>query len=386
MHCVPFNWLCLQFANPAHFPYNYPMEKDIKFSIILPTYGVANYIAEALGCLMTQTYDNFEAIVVDDCSPDRSGEIARGFAEKDDRFFYVKHEQNMGVSAARNTGISKATGDYILFLDPDDTYESHLLAVLASTLNRNPVDLLIYSFTEEYKNPDTGKTEYSKAITLADLDFDDDVFTTNDATTIHKLAIQMEKITMLGYPWNKAFKASVIKDNGLQYQKIKHVEDILFNCDVLDHIRSLTIVHDILYHYRNQGQSRLTGGTIDNYFELQKTRVKRIYEQQQEWKTCDFEALSIIASVYFRSFQSNMVRMLESGATDEAILTWCNTEATDELYKELKGYLPDEGKTIKFLYKPLADGLFGSALRRAKLIGFTRAHFPGIFNRAKQIR
>ena len=362
------------------------MSEDIKFSVILPTYGVGDYIGDALGCLMMQTYDNFEVIIVDDCSPDNSGEISRSFLERDDRFIYVRHEVNQGVSAARNTGIGHATGDYILFLDPDDMYERNLLRVCAAALERNPVDLLVYSFTEDYRAAD-GKIEYMKGITLEMLeDYDDDMVTTNDPVIIHKLAMQMEGITMLGYPWNKCYKASVIKENKLRYQKIKHVEDILFNCDFLDYTTSLTVLNDVLYHYRNQGQVRLTGGAIEDYFKLQKIRIQRIYDQQQEWKTCDFEALGILSKEYFRSFQSAMVRQLESGVKTDDILAWCNEEAKTELYDNLRRHMPVNSKTLKLIYKPLTEGMFGTALKRARLMKYTKQHFPGVFNRAKQLR
>lgn len=368
------------------FEYYVSMSEEIKFSVIMPTYGVGEYIGDALGCLMMQSYDNFEVIIVDDCSPDNSADIARSFINRDDRFLYIKHPENQGVSAARNTGIEHATGDYILFLDPDDLYEKNLLRVCAAALERNPVDVLIYSHTEDYRNCESGKIEYMKAITLELLDYDDDMLSTNDPVTIHRLAMQMEEITMLGYPWNKCYKASVIKDNNLRFQKIKHVEDILFNCDVLDYTESLTILNDVLYHYRNQGQLRLTGGDIDDYFELQKTRVKRIFDQQQKWKTCDFEALGILSKEYFRSFQSAMVRQLETKTKTDEILKWCKKEAETELYQEMRKYLPDSSRTIKMLYKPLAEGMFGTALKRARLMEYTKHYFPGVFNRAKQLR
>ncbi|SEK17486.1 Glycosyl transferase family 2 [Pseudobutyrivibrio ruminis] len=361
------------------------MSEEIKFSVIMPTYGVGDYIGDALGCLQMQTYDNFEVIIVDDCSPDSSGDIARGYMERDDRFYYVKHETNQGVSAARNTGIEHATGDYILFLDPDDLYERNLLRVCAAALERNPVDLLVYSFTEDYRNA-AGKIEFMKGITLDMMDYDDDMVTTSDAATIHKMAMQMEAITMLGYPWNKCYKTSIIKENNLQYQKIKHVEDILFNCDFLDYTTSLTVLNDVLYHYRNQGQVRLTGGEIEDYFKLQKIRIERIYDQQQKWKTCDFEALGTLSKEYFRSFQSAMVRQLESGVKTDDILKWCNAEAETELYQNLRRYMPEDSKTLKLLYKPLTEGMFGTALRRARLMKYTKSHFPGVFNRAKQLR
>ena len=362
------------------------MSENIKFSVIMPTYGVGDYIGDALGCLSMQTYDNFEVIIVDDCSPDKSGEIANSFTQRDDRFFYVKHSENKGVSEARNTGIEHATGDYILFLDPDDLYERDLLRVCAAVLERNPADLLVYSFTEDYRNYESGRIEYRKCVSLEQMDYDDDMVTTSDPATIHKMAMQMEAITMLGYPWNKCYKTSVIKEHSLKFQQIKHVEDILFNCDFLDYTTSLTVLNDVLYHYRNQGQARLTGGAIDDYFKLQKIRVQRIYDQQQQWKTCDFEALGTLSKIYFRSFQSAMVRQIEGGIKCDDILKWCNTESETELYQEMKKYLPDDSKTLKFLYKPLAQGMFGTALKRARIMEYTKHHFPGIFNRAKQLR
>ena len=362
------------------------MSEDIKFSVIMPTYGVGDYITDALGCISMQTYDNFEVIIVDDCSPDNSGELAKAFTQRDDRFYYVKHDVNKGVSEARNTGIEHATGDYLLFLDPDDLYERDLLRVCAAALERNPVDMLVYSFTEDYRNYESGKIEYRKCISLEQMDYDDDMVSTKDPATIHKMAMQMEAITMLGYPWNKCYKASVIKEHSLKFQQIKHVEDILFNCDFLDYTTSLTVLNDVLYHYRNQGQARLTGGAIDDYFKLQKIRVQRIYDQQQQWKTCDFEALGTLSKIYFRSFQSAMVRQIESGIKCDDILKWCNAESETELYQEMKKYLPDDSKTLKFLYKPLAQGMFGTALKRARIMEYTKHHFPGIFNRAKQLR
>ena len=182
----------------------------------------------------------------------------------------------------------------------------------------------------------------------------------------------MEEITMLGYPWNKCYKTSVIRENNLQYQKIKHVEDILFNCDFLDYTNSLTVLNDVLYHYRNQGQPRLTGGAIEDYFGLQSIRIKRIFDQQQKWKTCDFEALGILSQEYFRSFQSAMVRQLESGVKTDEILSWCHKQTDTEMYKELYKYLPSDSKTIKLLYKPLTEGMFGTALKRARLMRYTK--------------
>ena len=359
---------------------------DIKFSVIVPAYGVERYITDALGCLVNQTYDDFEVIVVDDCSPARSGAIAKNFADRDDRFTVVRHDKNRGVSAARNTGIEHATGEYVLFLDPDDTYDNHLLEVLSMFLKRNRVDVAIYSHTEDYRDKDTGKVVFSKKIMLDTIDYTEGAFTTRDDVTIHKLCMDMERNTMLGYPWNKAYRLDVLRAHDVRYQRIQHVEDVLFNCDYFDHVHTMTVITDILYHYRNQGQPRLTGGTIEYYFELQKTRINRVYEQQQKWQTCDYETLGVLASEYFRSFQSMIIRHLDAGKTVEEVVAKCQKETETEIYQDLRRYLPKDNKKIVLLYEPMAEGKFITAIHRAKVISFIREKLPGVYNRAKQIR
>ena len=78
--------------------------------------------------------------------------------------------------------------------------------------------------------------------------------------------------------------------------------------------------------------------------------------------------------------------MLDDGIDEDEILKWCNETAQTEMYNELNKYLPDDSKVVKMLYKPAAQGLFGTVIRRAKMMGFTKKYFRTVFNKAKQIR
>jgi len=91
-----------------------------KISVISPTYNRAHLITRAVHSVLNQTYQDFEYIVVDDASTDNTEEVIKGF--KDERIKYIKHEKNRGPSAARNTGIKAAKGEYIGFLDSDDEW------------------------------------------------------------------------------------------------------------------------------------------------------------------------------------------------------------------------------------------------------------------------
>ena len=90
-----------------------------KISIIIPVYKVEKYVERCIKCIQDQTYTNWEAIFVEDGSPDRSGEICDRYAAKDERIKVV-HKENEGVAAARNTGLANVTGEYIAFIDSDD--------------------------------------------------------------------------------------------------------------------------------------------------------------------------------------------------------------------------------------------------------------------------
>ena len=98
------------------------------FTVVMPAYGVEKYLKKAVDSIRSQTFEDWELIIVEDGSPDRTGELADRLAGKDPRIRAVHHEKNKGLSEARNTGIRQAKGRYIWFMDPDDSVEEDLFA------------------------------------------------------------------------------------------------------------------------------------------------------------------------------------------------------------------------------------------------------------------
>ena len=107
-----------------------------KVSIIVPCYNQAQYLNEALQSVLGQTYTNWECIIVNDGSPDNTAAIAQEWVAKDDRFRYV-YKENGGLCNARNTGISKAVGEYILTLDADDKYDITFIEKALHVMEKN---------------------------------------------------------------------------------------------------------------------------------------------------------------------------------------------------------------------------------------------------------
>lgn len=125
----------------------------MKFSIIIPCYKVEEYLPECLDSVLSQSCEDWESIIVDDGSPDQCGEIADDYAASDSRFRVV-HQENAGLSTARNAGIAIAKGDYLLFLDSDDLLVPTALQSLQTVIETSQADVIAFGSTLWYSEKD----------------------------------------------------------------------------------------------------------------------------------------------------------------------------------------------------------------------------------------
>ena len=129
------------------------MISSSKISIIVPIYKVESYLRQCLDSILNQTYQNLEIILVDDGSPDGCGAICEEYAQKDSRIRVI-HQTNGGVSAARNTGLEAATGQWIGWVDPDDWIDANMfeLMIMEGEQQEKPMDVVICGGYEEYRH------------------------------------------------------------------------------------------------------------------------------------------------------------------------------------------------------------------------------------------
>ena len=114
-----------------------------KVSVIIPTYNRGNYLYSAIKSVLDQTFEDFESIVVDDASTDNTGQVVKKFDDK--RIRYIRHKENKGGSAARNTGIKSSKGKFIAFLDDDDLWMPSKLEKQLDLINKNPEIGAVYT-------------------------------------------------------------------------------------------------------------------------------------------------------------------------------------------------------------------------------------------------
>ena len=121
-------------------------------SIIIPTYNYAKFISETLQSIKNQTYNNWEAIIVDDGSTDNIKDVVKSFLETDKRIKYI-YQNNKGLPAARNTGINACEGFYIQLLDADDLISTHKIELQVSFMQENPKSDICYTTAHYFKDP-----------------------------------------------------------------------------------------------------------------------------------------------------------------------------------------------------------------------------------------
>ena len=350
---------------------------NIKFSIIIPIYNRVDGVRRCVENVLAQDYSNYEVILVNDASSDGSGEVCSEYADKYENVMLVNNLKNMGPGLTRNAGLDTASGDYIIFLDSDDTYENNLLSCVAKSIDgRNP-DIVVYSLWEEYYDENAHlQGKYSHSIPTSYLTKERD---------IHQLVVLLEEETMLGYPWNKAYNLRYLRKCGARFTDIAHIEDILFNIEAFEDISSLVVLEDKLYHYRNEATNRLTDKNLDDYFDLQIKRIKAFYRQQKRWGTLNRYALSVMAGEYYRWLLSAVERRVAAAQDDEDIASFLDKEFRTKHARKLGRYLNVSSK-LKVLYTPLVNRNIKGSIAVARKVSLIKRKLPLVFDIVKQVR
>lgn len=231
-------------------------------SIIVPVYNVETYLDECIQSIVSQTYKDWECILIDDGSTDQSGTICDTWIEKDNRIKVI-HQSNQGVSVARNTGIIHAKGEFIAFVDSDDWIEKDYLQSLIEAFHDNLPDLVVSGLIHNYNNGET--IRYVPQIS--------DYFDLNDQN-INRF-VSLNKMHLLYPPYIKLYKTQLIKGHGIKFNKqYSYGEDLLFNYDYLEHVKTIACIDKAYYHYRIIGSNTLSSKLRQDQFETDYTQWK----------------------------------------------------------------------------------------------------------------
>lgn len=199
-----------------------------KISVVLPCYNCEKTVVACLDSIAKQTYSNYEIIVVNDGSTDGTGKaIADFFSAHPQIPHTVIEQENGGISCARNTGITRATGEIIAFIDSDDCYDEKYLEVMEAHRQGDRLVVCGYYANKIKRLPNCPSRDLESQIR------------------------ELRQSVCLNTVWNKLFSAEVLKKNGILFDKrLSYGEDLLFVMQYLDCVGEISIVDDALYFYR----------------------------------------------------------------------------------------------------------------------------------------
>lgn len=233
----------------------------MKLSVVIPVYNAELYLVNCLNSVVNQTFKDFEVILIDDGSTDHSSEICYDFIQKDSRFKY-KRVKNGGPARARNIGISIARGEYIGFVDADDTIESNMYEKLIALAENFKVDMVICGIS--YTDSNFNKLyEVVPNIPLNEVIYE---------SQIKEIVIRKYyngDIQCIPALLNKLYSRRFISDNGLKIDESRvRAEDYWFNMYALKKAKRIMAIGDKLYNYNSGNQTSVMSSFRDNQFEM----------------------------------------------------------------------------------------------------------------------
>lgn len=254
-------------------------------SIIVPIYNVEEYLAKCVDSILAQTYKNIEIILVNDGSPDNCLNICLAYAKNDSRVTVI-NKKNGGLSDARNAGIAKATGKYLVFIDSDDYIENNMIEELYNNITKNQADISICNFYITIDNIDTkNKCILNKVIN-------------SDGRNVYEMIYSKYAIQTI-VSWNKMYKKEL-------FDKCKYPvglihEDQYIICDILNQCKRVSYITDkFLYHYVQRKNSIMKTFNMKR-FDIVKGLNERIlfFEKINEGKLVARTKLEKVQSLHY---------------------------------------------------------------------------------------
>ncbi len=288
-----------------------------KISFIVPVYRAEKTLNACVGSILSQSLPNFELLLIDDGSPDQSGKICDEMALQDNRI-RVFHQKNAGVSHARNLGLQKANGEFVLFVDSDDTVSSQMAEKMLTAQKNQKADLVVCGILHIWKHKTT-QIHYG-----------------NFAVSSLQELKGKNAFLSLKYAWNtpcnKLYPRSQVQ-KGFD-EKVGLGEDLSFNLSILPACQKIVFLPDCLYHYDHRNENSIT----QSYRKQKFQDALRVYHEK-----CDFDRKAF-GETYVPTAESALLcgdvirciqRLVQKGGKSSAeekqiIESWlCNSEVQE---------------------------------------------------------
>lgn len=304
-------------------------------SVIIPVYGTEHFIARCLDSVFSQTFTDFEIVVVNDCTRDNAMKIVAQYASKYNKFKLVQHECNKGLMVARKSGYRSASGKYIVFLDSDDTLPSHALEKLYSEMSKSGNKIVSGGY--KYIYDDERREDRQPAITGS--------FNSKEALELclqgkinHNLAFAIFDRAL----FDKEFITIPNQTNG---------EDLILFYQLVKEAGTIKVIPDLVYnYYQNVASSSNSAPTTAKLLQWAKA-------QNFKYEFCT--GLNIDKKIILKNIIDKVAR-------------WPEVKNGKEVYKELHKDIRSEINPISFFrYLPTAKAVYCTLLAFIPKLAFT---------------
>lgn len=262
---------------------------DSVVSIIVPIYNKEKFIDKCLKTIVSQTYKNTEIVLVDDGSSDQSANICQKYANKykNIKYYYI---DNNGVSNARNVGIQKASGDYIVFIDADDYIDNKYI----ESLMIDNYELVVESYWKDFGD----RKEH--------IEINEGSYSIEEI----KMILKNKAIAnIFSVPYLKLFRSNIIKNNKLEFNKsLNFGEDFEFVLKYLECLDGKILIKNVAYYYNTIEEGSLSRKPISNIWEQLMIVYEQIYKMYSLRKDRDFFLLRFTKITLLNEYFGNFSR------------------------------------------------------------------------------
>ena len=285
------------------------MNRDYLVSVIIPAHNAGEYVRDCLEAVIHQTYSNIEIVLINNGSQDTTGAIFKEYAEKDSRIKFYSLENN-GVSDARNYGISKAEGDYIVFFDADDRPELDIIECYLNALEQWKGKKVAFICCGMFYDNLLNKNVDNKVVLLEKyhgfIEGENYLLKRNFASTLAWLKI-------FNFVTNKIYDLGKIIDYGIRFDEDVNIgEDLKFNLDYLEACTGyIGMVNKPLYHYIKRSNNSLSLTYHENDIEDTKTIYRRFIDWETGQKDVTYDQILVIKGIYITDWTSRLATMYD---------------------------------------------------------------------------
>ena len=289
------------------------MKKDVLLTVVIPVYNVEKYLKRCIESILIQEWKNYDILLVDDGSIDNSPQICDDYAKAYD-FISVIHKKNGGLSAARNTGISHAEGEYVYFPDSDDWIEPDTFIALAEVVESQKFDII--SFNREFVKGEEDAIVSDSLVTQ--------VFEGKDAF------VQMLKHSYItGFANDKIYRKSLFIDNKIMFPSGKYYEDLGTNYKLFLLSEKVYATNQKYYHYLIDNPDSITESWNEKKFRDMFEFYKEVFYSDFVRSQLNEEELQLLQRYYVSGLIHILASLYKSKLDKKYI------DITDEVKQEL---------------------------------------------------